>query len=47
MKHQGMGVGLSGRGIQYHGSLVDKGLSEEAEGNNHGICIRETNIQTF
>ena len=27
--------------------MVDKEVSEEAERKNHGVCMRETNIQTF
>ena len=40
-----MGVGLGGRGIEDHGALEDNGVHEEASGNNHGTCSRETNIR--
>ena len=42
-----MGVGLGGRGIGYHGDFSNKGLREEAAGNNSGIFSRETNIKTL
>ena len=44
---QGMGVGLGGYGIGYHGYLANKVVRKESEGKNHGICSRETNIKTL
>ena len=35
-----MVLGLNGRGIGYHGDLVDKGLCEEAAGTNQITCQR-------
>ena len=42
-----MGVGLGGRGIGDHRDLDNKGVRKEVAGENNGICIRETNLQTF
>ena len=46
-RHRGMGVVLSGHGTGYHRDLDDKGVREEATGNNRVVCIRETSIQNF
>ena len=40
-----MGVQLGRRRIGDRGSLDDKGVCEEAAGNNCGICSRDTNIK--
>ena len=40
-----MGVSFSGYGIGDHRNLANKGVHEEAAGNNHGIYRRETNIR--
>ena len=37
-------MGLGGRGIGDHKALADKVVREEAAGDNHRICSRETNI---
>ena len=42
-----MGVQLGRRRIGDRGSLDDKGVCEEAAGNNCGICSRDTNIKTL
>ena len=42
-----MGVGLSGRGIGYHGDMANNVVGEEAVGENHGICSRETSTKTL
>ena len=42
-----MGMGLGGRGILGCMDLANKGVHDEAAGNNGGICIRETNIQNL
>ena len=38
-------MGLGRHIIGDRGDLVDKGVSEEAAGNNRGVCSRETYIQ--
>ena len=40
-------MGLGGRGIGDHKALADKLVREEAAGDNHRICSRETNIQNL
>ena len=42
-----MGVFLGGNVIGYHRALFNKGVREEAENDNSGICSRETNIITL
>ena len=39
-----MGVVLSGSGIGDHGALENKGVRKYVEGENCGICSRETNM---
>ena len=42
-----MGVGLGGRGVGSNRYLVNKGVREEAVGNNNGVYRREANINNF
>ena len=42
-----MVLGLGGCGIGDHGALVDKGVCEEAAGNNRGVFSGDTDIRTF
>ena len=46
-QRQGIGVGLGGRRFGGNKYLADKGVYKEESGNNNGLCIRETNIQTL
>ena len=42
-----MGLVLGGRGIGYHGDMANNVVGEEAVGENHGICSRETSTKTL
>ena len=42
-----MGVSLSVCRVGDYRGVVNKGVCEEAAGNNRRICIRDTNIQTL
>ena len=42
-----MGVVLSRRGVGVYRDLADKGVREEAAGNNRGLCSGDTDIRTF
>ena len=44
---RGMLVFLSDCGVVSYRDLVNKVLCEEAVGNNHGVCIRDTDIRIF
>ena len=41
---RGMGVGLGECGFGGSRDLDDKGVHEEAEVNNYGLCYREANL---
>ena len=40
-------MGLGGHSVVDYRGLDNKGVSEEAAGNNFGACIRETDILTL
>ena len=42
-----MGVGLGGRVIGGYRYFTDKGVCKDAEGNNHGVNSRDTDMQNL
>ena len=46
-RQRGMVVRISGHGIGSYKAVSNKGAHEEAEGNNNGVCSKETNIQNL
>ena len=43
----GTGVSLSGQDTGCNRDLDDKGVHEEASGNNFGVCSREADLRTL
>ena len=43
-RQRGMGVGLGGHGFGGYTDLTNKGVHEEAAGNNHVVCSRDADI---
>ena len=40
-------MGLGGSDIESYRDLDDKLVRHNSEGNNHGVCSRDTDVQNF
>ena len=46
-QRRGRGVGPGGRGVRSYRDLAYKGVREEVEGKNCGVCSMETEIRNL